>query len=184
MRRTSKVRRTLYNRSVELHQPAPDFQLPDLEGQVHCLHDYRGRIVILNFWSAECPQCERVDLGLLTCLREWDGRVVLLTLAANVNEPQVAVSTAARQRGLAPVLLADHTPVPEKYGAQTTPHLFVVDGSGILRYRGAFDDLSFRRRTPTRFFLKDAVEALLAGHLPEAAETAPYGCTIIRFVLE
>ena len=178
------MRRTLYNRSVELHQPAPDFKLPDLEGQIHCLHDYRGRIVILNFWSAECPQCERVDLGLSTCLQEWDGRVVLWTLAANVNETREAISTAARQRGLAPVLLANHTPIPEKYGAQTTPHLFVVDGSGILRYRGAFDDLSLRHRTPTRFFLKDAVEALLAGHLPEAAETAPYGCTIMRFVLE
>jgi peroxiredoxin len=169
---------------VELHQPAPDFTLPDLEGQTHCLHHYRGRIVILNFWSAECPQCQRVDLALSACLREWNGRVILLTLAANVNETQEAISTAALQRGLTPVLLANHTPVPEEYGAQTTPHLFVVDGSGILRYRGAFDDLSFRHRNPMKSYLKDAVEALLAGHLPEVAETAPYGCTIMRFVLE
>lgn len=179
-----KGRRTLYNRSVELNQPAPDFKLLDLERQIHCLGDYRGRIAILNFWSAECPQCERVDLLLSACLREWGGRVVLLTLAVNANETEEAISTAARQHGLTPILLANRTQLPEEYGAQTTPHLFVVDGSGILRYRGAFDDLSFRQRTPTKFFLKDAVEALLAGRLPGNGETVPYGCTITRFVLE
>jgi peroxiredoxin len=169
---------------VELNQPAPDFELRDLNDHLHRLSDSLGRIVILNFWSAECPQCERVDADLLTCLREWNGRVTLLTLAANVNETDEFLAAAARERGLMPVLLANRTPVPDEYGALTTPHLFIVDASGILRYRGAFDDVTFRQRTPTKFYLKDAAEALLAGNMPEVAETAPYGCAVIRFVLE
>ena len=184
VRHTSKVRRTLYNRLMQLNQPAPDFELRDTDGHVHRLGDYRGRIVILNFWSAECPQCERVDSDLLTCLREWTGRATLLTLAANVNEMDENLATIARTRGMSPVLLAHRTPVPDEYEAKTTPHLFVVDASGFLRYRGAYDDVTFRQRTPTKSYLKDAVEALLANRLPEVAEAAPYGCAVIRFVLE
>ncbi len=60
----------------------------------------------------------------------------------------------------------------------------VLDADGVLRYRGAFDDVTFRQRTPTRFYVKEAVEALLAGHLPDPAEAPPYGCTVVGFVLE
>jgi thiol-disulfide isomerase/thioredoxin len=167
---------------MELNQPAPDFSLPDLSGQTHNLSEKRGRIVILNFWSAECPFAERVDWELVRYLREWGGRVLLLTIAANANENEAQVAATARQRGLAPVFLGSRTEVPDAYEAQTTPHLFVVDADGILRYRGAFDDVTFRQRKATRSFLKDAVEALSAGRSPDPAETAPYGCTIVRHV--
>jgi hypothetical protein len=168
---------------VELNQPAPDFELPDLAGTVHRLRDYFGRTVILNFWSADCPACARVDADLLACLPGWSGRVSLLTVAANAGEPDAALAAAARARAL-PVVLRGRPTVRDAYGAQTTPHLFVVDASGILRYRGAFDDVSIRQRTPTKPFLRQAVEVLLAGRLPDPAETAPYGCAIVRFVLE
>ena len=167
---------------MKLNQPAPDFSLPDLSGQTHRLSEYRGRIVILNFWSADCPFAERVDLELAACLQEWGERVALLTIAANANESQAQVAAAARARGLEPVLLGSMSEVPDAYEAQTTPHLFVVDADGVLRYRGAFDDVTFRQRAATRSYLKDAVEALLAGRSPDPEETAPYGCTIVRHV--
>ncbi|MBA4380221.1 MAG: hypothetical protein C0393_06035 [Anaerolinea sp.] len=94
---------------MELNQPAPDFSLPDLSGQTHRLSDHRGRIVILNFWSAECPFAERVDRELLTLLPVWGERVMLLIIAANVNEPPELLAQAARERGLPLVLCA---PVP------------------------------------------------------------------------
>ena len=167
---------------MQLNSPAPDFSLPDLNGKIHRLSEYRGRIVILNFWSAECPFAERVDLELVRYLWGWGKRVVLLTIAVNANESQAQVAAAARQRGLAPVLLGSRSEVPDEYEAQTTPHLFVVDTDGILRYCGAFDDVTFRQRAATRFYLKDAVESLSAGLSPEPAETAPYGCTIVHHV--
>jgi len=167
---------------MELNQPAPDFSLPDLSGQTHRLSEYRGRIVILNFWSAECPFAERVDWELVRYRREWGGRVLLLTIAANANENESQVAEAARQRGLGPVFLGSMTDVPDTYKAQTTPHLFVVDADGILRYRGAFDDVTFRQREARRSFLKDAVEALSDGRSPDPAETVPYGCAIVRHI--
>ena len=159
---------------------APDFTLRDLEGTPHALSKYRGRVVVVNFWSAECPWAERADSQLKQWLGGWGKRVVLLTVASNVNEAPELIAEVARQRGLAPVLLDSGCRVADAWGAQTTPHVFVVDESGILRYRGALDDVTFRQREPKRFYVKEAVEALLAGRQPEIATMPAYGCTIVR----
>ncbi|MFZ5909867.1 MAG: redoxin domain-containing protein [Chloroflexota bacterium] len=162
-------------------QPAPEFTLPDLDGRIHMLSDYRGRIVIVNFWSADCPHCERTDTSTLACLPRWGQGIALLTIASNDNEPDGMVAGIARRRGL-PVVLRDagHS-VADRYEALTTPHVFVTDRLGILRYRGAVDDVTFRQHEATRSFLQEAVEALLGGSLPELAETQPFGCTIVRY---
>jgi hypothetical protein len=168
----------LYNSGMDLNQPVPDFALPDLTGRLHHPADYRGHILVLNFWSAECPWAKRADLELLLCLKHWGAEVVLLTLAACANEKDVDVRYVARQRGLSPVLLAAGTPVVGTFGAKITPHIFICDKDGRLRYSGAFDDVTFKQRVPTRQFVREAVDALRAGRLPDPAETIPYGCTI------
>jgi peroxiredoxin len=165
---------------ITINAPAPDFELLDLKGEPHKLKDYRGRIAIINFWSCECPHSERVDGLMLQWLREWGGQVELLSIAANRNESAQSVEEAARSRGISKVLVDAEHVVADLYEAVTTPHVFVVDQDGILRYRGAVDDVTFRQRTATRFFLKGTVDALLEGHLPTLTETPAYGCTIVR----
>lgn len=104
----------------------------------------------------------------------------MLSVASNRSEsPQMAID-AAEARGVPQVLIDSEHAVADLYGALTTPHVFVLDREGLLRYRGAVDDITFRRREATQFFLRDAVEALLNGQLPELSETPAYGCTIIR----
>jgi hypothetical protein len=78
------------------------------------------------------------------------------------------------------VLLDEDHAVADLYGAATTPHFFVVDAEGVLRYAGALDDVTFRQKTPTRQFLAEAVAALLEGRLPDPAQTPGYGCAIVR----
>lgn len=163
-----------------LNEPAPDFELPDLHGDTHRLRDYRGRIVIINFWSAECPHSERADKSTMACLVQWGADVVLLSIASNRNESPELLEDAAKARRLANVLLDSEQAVADLYEAQTTPHAFVVDRDGIQRYRGAVDDVTFRHRQATRFYLKEAVEALLKGRLPALSEAPAYGCTIVR----
>jgi len=167
--------------SLELNQPAPEFTLPDLDGRIHMLSDYRGQIVIVNFWSAECPHSERFDADIITNLARWGTDVLLLSVASNANEPEGMLRAVARQRRLPVVLTDAGQVVAGRYGALTTPHAFLVDREGILRYRGAVDDVSFRQREPSRFYLQEAVEALLAGQLPEINEVQPFGCTIVRY---
>ena len=167
--------------TLELNQPAPEFTLPDLDGRIHMLSDYRGRIVIVNFWSAECPHSKRFDADITTRLAQWGTDVALLSIASNVNEPDGMLTAVAHQRKI-PVLLRDaDQSVADRYEAQTTPHAFLIDRKGILRYRGAVDDVAFRQRVATKFYLKDAVEALLTERLPEITEVQPFGCTIVRY---
>ena len=165
---------------MQMNQPAPDFELPDLQGNLNKLIDYRGRIVIVNFWSAECPHSERTDRSTVACLVQWGGEVGMLSVAANRNESIQSVKEAAETRRIPKVLIDAEHRVADLYEAVTTPHAFVVDRAGILCYRGAVDDVTFRRRKATRLFLEEAVEALLEGRLPELQETPAYGCTIVR----
>lgn len=169
---------------MEINRPAPEFELPDLDGAFHRLRDYRGKIVIVNFWSCECPHAERTDRAIMAMFVQWRDEVVLLSIAANRIETVEAVTEAALTRRLPLVLLDKEDVVADLYEAQTTPHVFVIDRDGILRYRGAVDDVTFRIRRPTRYFLDEAVEALLGGRLPEVAETPAYGCTIVREAVE
>ena len=165
---------------MQLNQTAPEFELPDVQGKLHKLSDYRGRIVIVNFWSAECPHSERTDRSTLACLVQWGEEVELLSIASNRNESGQMVEEASAARRLPRVLIdADHG-VADLYEAMTTPHTFVVDREGVLRYRGAVDDVTFRQRNATQFYLEAAVEALLEDRLPQIQETPAYGCAIVR----
>lgn len=166
--------------ALETDHPAPDFTLPDLNGNMHSLKDYRDHIAVINFWSAECPWSSRTDQELVKYLQDWGAQVVLMPIASNVNESPESVAEEAAERGLSIVLLDNNHQIADLYGATTTPHLFVVDAQGILRYQGAFDNVTFRQRTPTQKYLRTAIESLLRGKLPDPSCTPSYGCTIVR----
>jgi peroxiredoxin len=165
---------------IEIGRPAPDFTLPDLEGKPHSPSELRGRIVLLDFFSAGCTWSDRASRAIAAQLPHWGERLAWLSIAANDNETPEELAQAAAARGIHLVLLDAGQDVADLYGAQTTPHLFLIDPCGILRYMGAFDDVTFRRREPQQAYLFDAVEALLAGRLPDPAHTAAYGCAILR----
>ena len=104
----------------------------------------------------------------------------MLSIASNRNENVKALKAAAAARHLPTVLIDPQCFIADLYEAQATPHVYVIDREGILRYRGAVDDVTFRHRTATRFFLEEAVESLLEGRLPTLTETPAYGCAIVR----
>ncbi len=165
---------------LKINQQAPDFRLPDLDGTSHSLGDYASRIVMLNFWSAECPWSQRSDENILEYLEAWGEAVQYLPIASNANEQLDLIRSQTSSRRLPLVLHDGDQRVADLYGATTTPHLFVVDRNGILRYQGAFDDVKFRQPEPTINYLQLAVEALLSGDSPDPADTPAYGCTIVR----
>ena len=165
---------------MELNKPAPDFELSDTQGNPHKLSDDRGRIVIVNFWSCECQYSERVDGLIVKWLAKWNEDLVLLSIAANRSESIQSLEEAAKTRRIPTVLIDAEHVVADLYEAITTPQVFVMDKEGILRYRGAADDVTFRQKEATRFFLEEAVEALLDGRLPKLTEMPAYGCAIVR----
>jgi thiol-disulfide isomerase/thioredoxin len=85
--------------TLQMNQPVPDFSLPDQNGQLHRLSEYRGKLVIVNFWSAECPWSERADKSLAVLQDRFPGQVVVLPIASNVNESDEMVNEAIHQWG-------------------------------------------------------------------------------------
>ena len=69
--------------------------------------------------------------------------------------------------------------VARLYRGTITPEVFLIDREGILRYQGAFDDANFRQPEPTRNYLWEAVECVLADENPVPGEIPAYGCTIV-----
>jgi len=104
----------------------------------------------------------------------------MLPIAANRNESAQMVAEVAKTRRLPGVLMDAELIVTDLYDAVATPHVFVIDRAGILRYRGALDNMKFRQPGVTRFYLEEVVAALLDGRDPPWQETLAYGCAIVR----
>lgn len=161
---------------------APDFVLSDLKGGSFHLEQQRGKVVVLDFWSAECPWSERSDARLAELEAEWQpDSTVLMRVASNANEDRNQLRRAAQERGVDRVLHDPEQVVADMYGAMTTPHVFVIDAQGLLRYKGAPDDSSWREPEPSRSYLAKAVEVAHEGRSPNPSETPGRGCTVVRY---
>src|SRR3990170_209936 len=77
---------------------APDFELPDLEGILHRRSSLLGRILLINFWSADCPHSVRADGQLLELKGEWGDRVAVWSVVCNRNERMEDLARAAAER--------------------------------------------------------------------------------------
>ncbi len=165
---------------IKIGEQAPVFQLHGLEGGSHSLKDYLGRIVVLNFWSAECDWCKRVDEEVIHNLDTWKDQVMVLWIASNANESLDLVEKTAAERKLPTVLIDEALKVADIYGAQTTPHFFILDRVGKLRYQGAWDNITFRQRKATQVYVPMVIEALMHDEAPEVTSTPVYGCTLVR----
>jgi peroxiredoxin len=161
---------------------APDFALPAASGNRVALSDLRGSIIVLTFWSAGCTWSRRADVLLVYRLLKWeplDVRVV--GIASNANEGENEVRLEAERRGVKyPILLDIDQTVAKAYRAMTTPHFFVIDRRGTVRYTGALDDATFSNPRPKRLFLDEAVTALIENRNPEPTFTPPFGSEIVR----
>jgi thiol-disulfide isomerase/thioredoxin len=168
---------------VRINQAAPAVHLFDLAGNIVGMDTAIADLLLLNFWSAECPWSARADEILAKKQDEWGEAVEVWSIDSNANEEREQIRAAAEERRVRHVFIDPDQAAADSYGALTTPHFVLLDQERVVRYIGALDDTTFRERVPTRFFLVDAVEALRAGRMPEPQETPGYGCTILRYNL-
>lgn len=166
--------------AVQIDQHVPNLTLPDVNGQPQSLIGRSDALLIINFWSAECDLCREIDARLDALLDAWAGKARLVTIAVHPEEEREQLREAARKHTSGPFLLDEEHAAVQLFGAQTTPHFFVLDAGGVLRYQGAFHNATFRRRVATVHYVQDAVEALLAGRLPPVRQSPAYGCVIMR----
>jgi peroxiredoxin len=160
-----------------LNRFAPDFFLPAVGGGRVSLNDFRGQILVINFWSAECQWSRRADVALVYRQLSWEPKGVrIVGIASNSNEQEGQIRAEAQARHIKyPVLCDLDQSIATLYQAKTTPHFFVLDRQGYVRYCGALDDVTRKGQKPSTIYLDEAVSALLANHPPNPLTTAPFG---------
>jgi peroxiredoxin len=173
---------------------APDFALPDQDGTIRRLSEFRGSVVVLEWTNHDCPFVRKHynsgNMQALQALAREKG-VVWLSMASSPEGEQGYVTgpqarELAESRGAKPTaVLLDHRSVAARaYAATVTPHMFVIDREGVLRYMGAIDSIrSSRVEDVPRAepFARDAMLAVLEGRPVAQPVTAPYGC-VIKYV--
>jgi len=177
--------------AAEIGRPAPDFKAQDLAGATHSLAEYRGKYVVLEWNNPGCPFVQKhYDSGNMQKLqKEFTQRGVVWLTVNSTNPRSDDFRTPESQRAwnlekhlASTAYLRDPDgAVGRLYGAKTTPHMFVVDRSGMLLYAGGIDD---KRSTDAadiavaKNYVVAALNNALAGQ-PVATSSAPaYGCSV------
>jgi peroxiredoxin len=119
----------------------PPIELNDVDGKAHRLADYRGKVVLVNFWATWCEPC-REEMPSIERLREKLAQRPFVVLAVNVGESASAARKFAATLPLGfPLLLDADTKTSRAWGARVLPATFVVGPDGVARYMyyGALD---------------------------------------------
>ncbi len=172
-------------------QAAPAFELADVNGKVHSLAQYAGKVVVLEWTNYDCPFVKKFySVGAMQALQEkyTAQGVVWLSICSSAAGKQGHFTKAewlgriAKSGVKATAVLLDESGVTgQAYGAKNTPHMFVIDKSGTLAYQGAIDDKHSADSGDiegARNYVKETLEALLGDKPVEVAETKPYGCSV------
>jgi peroxiredoxin len=171
--------------TLTLATEAPPFDLPGVDGQNHSLDDYAGSPVLAVVWSCNhCPYVQAWEGRMIDLQREYADRGFRL-VAINSNDadsyPEDSfeeMQKRAGQRGFNFDYLYDEDQSALRaYGAERTPEVFLFDGGRKLVYHGAIDDSRDETQVSDRY-LRDAIEAVLAGEEPPARETPAVGCSV------
>lgn len=118
---------------IEPQVAASDFTLPQLAGDPVSLSDYRGRVVIMEFWATWCGPCRFSLPSLEAVYKRYRDRGVTVLLL-NQQETAEVIQRWAGKRYAAPILLDASGEVAARYQVQGIPRLFIVDQDGRLVY--------------------------------------------------
>lgn len=176
--------------AVEVGKPAPGFSGTDITGKTVKLSDYAGKIVVIESYNSDCPFCNNhYKTGAMQALQSelaTNGVVWLIVNSVNPKNfshrtPEQAQQEMAAKKIVANAWIDDSSgAIGHLYGMQTTPHIFVVDKTGMLVYDGAIDDQPDPSHDPTkaRNYVREAVNEVIAGKPVAVSQTKPYGCSV------
>ncbi|HEX2835840.1 MAG TPA: thioredoxin family protein [Thermoanaerobaculia bacterium] len=164
---------------------APAFSLVNAtDGKSVAMKPDDGRLKVVVFTCNQCPYAKAFEPRLIEIASRFAGKGVSFYAVNPNDEAKFAEESLDNMKARAaakdypfPYLKDGDSSIARAYGARVTPHVFVVDGSGVVRYRGYVDDSAKPEERKTTG-LTDALNALINGRDVQTAETRAFGCTI------
>jgi thiol-disulfide isomerase/thioredoxin len=180
--------------TLAIGSPAPDFCLPGVDGQTHCLKEYAAsKVLVIAFICNHCPTSQLYETRIKQIAEDYKDKGVAV-VAIEPNNPDAVLlnemgytdvgdsledmKTRAEYRHFNfPYLYDGETQkISTAYGPTATPHIFVFDSDRKLRYEGRVDN-NMREPLVTKRDVRDALDALLASKPVAVAKTPSVGCS-------
>jgi len=175
----------------QVGSPAPEFAVVDTNGTMRRLADLRGKVVVLEWTNADCPftikHYTSANMQNLQKQAAAEGVVWLSVISSApgeqgyVNAAEANRLTDSRRAAPTAVLLDPEGKLGRLYGAVTTPHMYVIDAKGVLRYMGGIDSIASTNVADVekaKPLFRDAMQAVVAGQAVPNPVTRPYGCSV------
>lgn len=172
---------------LPLGTAAPDFSLPNVDGRIVSLKDFKGsKGLLVAFICNHCPFVIHIRPEFAKFAREYQAKGLAI-VAINSNDSAAYPADAPDKMKAEvesvgysfPYLFDETQSVAKAYRAACTPDLFLFDGSQKLVYRGQFDDSRPTNGVPvTGSHLRAACDAVLAGRIIEEGQRPSIGCNI------
>ncbi len=172
--------------NLKVGDKAIPFSLPGVDDKQHSLADYEDKnAVVVIFTCNHCPYVRAWEDRMVQIQSDYASKGIQL-IAINANDPAKypddsfpKMKERAREKKFNFPYLHDETQkVALAYGAERTPEVFLFDGNGVLRYHGLIDDNYDDANAVKTHYLRDALDAGLAGKPVSIPDTRPVGCTI------
>lgn len=165
---------------------AQDFNLPGVDGKNHSLSEFKDKKALITVFSCNhCPYVQAYEDRLIDIQKDYGpkgAQVVAINSNESDNYPEDSFENMAARAKMKkfnfPYLRDESQNVARSYGATHTPHIFLFDQRGDLRYTGKIDDNWQEPSKVQRRYLREALDALLAGKPISEPETFAIGCTI------
>lgn len=172
-------------KTAKVGEAAPAWKLTDINGKEWKSTDFAGKIVVMEWVNPECPVCKGChnDGRIPNMIKELKGMdVVFLGINSSANATADKNKEALKAYGVEyPVLLDNSGTVGHAYGAKTTPHVFVIDTKGVLRYAGALDNGGPSGKPKEGALINyplNAVKQIKANETVSPDSTTSYGCSV------
>ena len=116
---------------------APDFTLEDMDGESYKLHDYRGKVVLVNFWATWCPPCRKEMPALEALYKKLDGDSFAVLAVNQWEDPDHVFAYTGELNVFPtfPILFDPESKISADYGVKGLPTSFLIDKEGRLAYR-------------------------------------------------
>jgi len=177
--------------AVTVGSAAPDFSLPDANGKMQTLSQYKGKTVVLEWNNPGCPFVQKHYSSGNIPKQQADATkegVVWLTINSGASGKQGHLDNAGAQAFVAQYHAAPSAylfdgdgKIGHLYGAKTTPHMYIIDAGGTLRYMGGIDSIASTDKddlAKATQYVPQALAELKAGKPISVKTSEPYGCAV------
>lgn len=170
---------------IAIGAKAPAFTLVNaLDGKSVEMDPADGNLKVVVFTCNQCPYAKAFEPRIIEIAKRFQPKGVRFYAVNPNDDAKYEVETLANMKARAdekeypfPYLKDGDSATARAYGARVTPHVYLVDGSGVVRYRGYIDDSAKPEERKTTG-LTDALNSLLSGRDIANAQTREFGCTI------